>query len=57
LPKNPPIEQTLEKQGIDKNLANRARKAAAMPEDKFEKDVAKTVKRAVAATEGNAVQR
>jgi N6-adenosine-specific RNA methylase IME4 len=44
--------QTLASQQIDKNLANRARVAAAMPEGKFEADVAKTVRIAVAAVEG-----
>jgi N6-adenosine-specific RNA methylase IME4 len=44
---------SLNKRGIDKNLADRARKAAAMPEAKFEAEVAKVVKVAVAATEGD----
>jgi N6-adenosine-specific RNA methylase IME4 len=44
---------TLASQGIDKHLADRARKAAAMPAPKFEADVAKARKRAVAAAEGN----
>jgi N6-adenosine-specific RNA methylase IME4 len=44
----------LEAQGIDKNLADRARKAAAMPEAKYEAEVAKSVKIAVAAAEGHA---
>ena len=38
-------------QGVDKHLADRARKAAAMPEDKFEASVAKKAKIAVAAVE------
>lgn len=41
-------------QGIDKNLADRARKSAAMSEEKFEAQVARSVKVAVAATEGDA---
>jgi N6-adenosine-specific RNA methylase IME4 len=45
---------TLADQGIDKHLADRARKAAEMPEEKFEEHVAKTVRVAVAATEGDA---
>jgi N6-adenosine-specific RNA methylase IME4 len=47
-PDDPP---TLANQGVDKHLADRARKAAAMPADKFEAHVAKAVKVAVAATE------
>jgi hypothetical protein len=39
--------------GIDRHLADRARKAAAMSDAKFEKHVAQTVKRAVAAAEGD----
>jgi hypothetical protein len=46
--KNP----NLESQGIDKNLANRARKAAAMPEEKFAAEVAKSAKVAVASVDG-----
>ncbi len=49
-PDDPP---TLADQGIDKHLANRARKAAAMPEDKFEAHVAHAVNIAVAAAEGD----
>lgn len=49
-----PVGKTLLDQGIDKNLADRARKAAAMPEVKFDKQVERAVKAAVAATEGNA---
>ena len=49
-----PDVKTLLDQGIDKNLADRARKAAAMSEDSFEKQVSKAVKVAVAATEGDA---
>ena len=45
---------TLADQGVDKHLADRARKAAAMPEAKFEEQVARAVKVAVAATEGDA---
>jgi hypothetical protein len=44
---------TLADQGIDKNLADRARKAAAMSEAQFEKDVIKAVKVAVASVEGS----
>jgi len=43
--------------GIDKHLANRMRRAARMPDDKFEADLAKTVERVVAATEGRAAHR
>jgi hypothetical protein len=54
LAKNPPKDTaTLADQGIDKNLADRARKAAAPPKEKFESEVAKVVNRAVAAAEGN----
>jgi N6-adenosine-specific RNA methylase IME4 len=49
--KRPDDPPTLAAQGIGKALADRARKAAAMPEDKFEAHVAKAVKAAVAATE------
>ena len=45
---------SLADQGVDKHLADRARKAAAMPEAKFEAQVARAVKVAVAATEGDA---
>ena len=45
---------TLADQGVDKHLADRARKAAAMSEAKFEEQVAHAVKVAVAATEGDA---
>jgi N6-adenosine-specific RNA methylase IME4 len=45
---------TLADQGVDKHLADRARKAAAMPEAKFEEQVARAVKVAVAANEGDA---
>ncbi len=47
-PDDPP---TLAEQGVDKNLADRARKAAAMPEGEFESTVATAVKVAVSATE------
>jgi hypothetical protein len=53
-PKVPPISRSgtdpasLWVRGIDKHLADRARKAAAMPEAKFEAEVAKTVKVALA---------
>src|SRR6476620_3375323 len=52
--KRPGDAPSLADQGIDKNLADRARKAAAMPEAKFEEQVARAVKVAVAATEGDA---
>jgi N6-adenosine-specific RNA methylase IME4 len=45
---------TLADQGVDKHLADRARKAAAMPEAKFEEQVARAAKVAVAAAEGDA---
>jgi len=48
-----PLLHTLADQGIDKNLADRARKAA-MPEAKFEEQVARAIKVAVAATEDDA---
>jgi hypothetical protein len=51
---SPDVPRSLADQGIDKHLADRARKAAAMSEDKFEEQVARTVKVAVAATEGDA---
>jgi hypothetical protein len=53
--KTPPVsqEKSLSKQGIDKNLAKRARKTAAMSEAKFEAEVARAVKTAVAAAEDN----
>jgi N6-adenosine-specific RNA methylase IME4 len=44
---------SLADQGVDKNLASRARKAAEMPGDQFEAEVIKTRALAVAATEGN----
>jgi hypothetical protein len=44
---------TLTARGVDKHLADRARKAAAMSEATFEAAVAKSVKLAVAAAEGN----
>jgi N6-adenosine-specific RNA methylase IME4 len=49
-----PNRKTLSDQGIDKHLADRARKSAAMSEEKFEKQVARSVQIAVAATEGDA---
>ena len=51
--KKPGDAPSLADQGIDKNLADRARKAAAMPEAKFEEQVARAAKVAVAATEGD----
>jgi N6-adenosine-specific RNA methylase IME4 len=44
---------TLADQGIDKYLADRARKDAAMSEEKFEQQVEQSVKVAIAATEGD----
>src|ERR1700731_490842 len=53
-PKVPPKDvQSLAERGVDKHLADRARKAAAMPEAKFEAELAKTVKVAIAVTEGD----
>ena len=49
-----PLVETLADQGVDKNLADRARKAAAMPAERFEEQIAKAVRAAVAATEGDA---
>ena len=52
--KNPPKDlPALAEQGVGKALADRARKAAAMPAGEFDRQVAKTVQVAVAATEGN----
>jgi N6-adenosine-specific RNA methylase IME4 len=48
-----PVAPTLADQGITKSLADRARKAAAMPAAAFEQEVAQTVRVAVAATEGD----
>jgi N6-adenosine-specific RNA methylase IME4 len=45
----PDSPKSLASQGVDKNLADRARKAAAMPEAKFEASITKAVKIAVAA--------
>jgi N6-adenosine-specific RNA methylase IME4 len=44
---------SLDEQGISKALADRARKAAKMPADEFERQLAKTVQVTVAATEGD----
>jgi N6-adenosine-specific RNA methylase IME4 len=52
-PKDPRDRPSLAEQGVGKALADRARKAAAMPEEKFEAHVAHAVKVAVAATEGD----
>jgi N6-adenosine-specific RNA methylase IME4 len=52
-PKDPRDRPSLAEQGIGKALADRARKAATMPEEKFEAHVAHAVKVAVAATEGD----
>lgn len=51
--KKPDDPPTLADQGISKALADRARKAAAMPNEKFEAHVAHAVKVAVAATEND----
>jgi N6-adenosine-specific RNA methylase IME4 len=48
-----PKDPALSKQGIDKHLADRARKAAALSDGTFEADVTKAVKVAVAAAEGD----
>jgi N6-adenosine-specific RNA methylase IME4 len=48
-----PAFPTLADQGIDKHLADRARKAAAMSGEKFEAKVARSQKLAVAVTENN----
>lgn len=45
---------TLDKLSIDKNLADRARKSAALTEPKFEANLTKAVRLAVASTEGTA---
>lgn len=47
------LTETLADRGVDKNLAHLARSYEAMPQDKFEKHVAKMVRLAVAAAEGN----
>jgi hypothetical protein len=48
-----PVEKaTLASQGLDKHLADAARKAAAMTEEEFEASVAKAKKIAVASIEG-----
>jgi hypothetical protein len=47
------ISDSLKEQGIDKHLADRARKAAPMPESKFEAEVEPTVRTSVAAVEGD----
>jgi hypothetical protein len=52
LSKNPVEKPTLESQGVDKNLADAARKAAAMSEEKYEASIIKAKKIAVAAIEG-----
>jgi N6-adenosine-specific RNA methylase IME4 len=51
--KRPDDPPTLAEQGVDKHLADRARKAAEMPEETFEAHVAQAVKVAVAAVEGD----
>jgi N6-adenosine-specific RNA methylase IME4 len=50
-PTDPHSGPTLADQGVDKHLADRARKAADMEEAKFEASVAKSIKIAVAAVE------
>ncbi len=48
-----PGNETLADQGVDKNLADSARKLAAMPAEKFEADTIRAKKIAVAAVLGN----
>jgi hypothetical protein len=50
--KHSTVAQRLKDQGIDKNLADRARRAAALPEKKFEAEVERAVRTAVVAVEG-----
>ena len=54
--KKPDDPPSLAEQGISKSLADRARKAAALPEEKFEAHVAQTVRGAVASMEGKAAR-
>jgi N6-adenosine-specific RNA methylase IME4 len=49
--KNPPV--SLEEQGIDKDLAKAARKAAGLSDEKFEQEIAKARRLARAAAENN----
>jgi hypothetical protein len=49
IPKNPSDRRTLEDYGVDKNLAQRARRAAAMSEEKFEAAVEKAARLAAQA--------
>jgi N6-adenosine-specific RNA methylase IME4 len=51
--KNPLGAPALKDQGVDKNLADRARKAAAKSSEKFEADVAKAKANAIASVEGS----
>jgi hypothetical protein len=48
-----PAQPTLAAAGIDKHLADRARKAAAMPEAEFEAQLARRVTAAVAVVSGD----
>jgi MT-A70 protein len=50
----PKTESSLADQGVDKHLADRARKAAALPPEERERMVAKAVRLAKATVEGNA---
>jgi N6-adenosine-specific RNA methylase IME4 len=54
--KRPDDPPTLAKRGISKSLADRARKAAAIPEGEFEAHVAQTVEGAVTSMEGKAAR-
>src|SRR5262245_45209268 len=51
---DPPKQHSLAAQGVDKHLADRARKSAAMTEAKFEASVTKAIRIAVAAIEKTA---
>jgi hypothetical protein len=46
-----PVPPPLARQGIDKNLADRARKAAAMTEEQFRAAIARAIKIAIASIE------
>jgi N6-adenosine-specific RNA methylase IME4 len=54
-PKNPISQPTLADAGIDKNLADRSRKAGKLTEAEFEAEVAEAVTLAVASVEGKSV--
>jgi N6-adenosine-specific RNA methylase IME4 len=51
--RTPPNEDSLEKRGVDKNLAKRARSLWAMTEARFEREVVKVRRLAAAAAEGD----